>query len=210
MSWGYHHGALTPMPAELGRRAERNGRWLWVLRYAILVSVSLHALYGFTNFHGTEGIRPLAVLRSITAGLLVGIGLLVVRRVGASLWPDLGFENSRHGMLRGPAALWLFIIVLGGHSEEVWRALCVLALRHSGTSTRFAVLVTSVIFAFSQLGGRPSRISSRPAEVYFTCVVGLVLAASLLHFHSLLIPITANIAYYSTTLLLLRENQGLD
>jgi hypothetical protein len=69
------------------------------------------------------------------------------------------------------------------------------SLRRVGVGMEAAALGTSVVFALSELAGRPSRISSQREELVFTVLVGVCLAGLFLTFRSLTMIISANIIY---------------
>lgn len=202
--WGLDHGALAPMPPEAERRAQRIGRYLWILRYLVLCSYIFYVMHRSGVSLVTARLNSHYLIRSLGGGISVGVLFLLVRKSGSSLWPGLSFENPRHPVLTGSLIVWLLIVVLGSFSEELWRAFCLIALHNASVNALFAMVITSVVFALSQLGGRPSRISSTPEEVCFTALVGFGFAASLLASRSLLFVLTASIIYHVSALYLLR------
>jgi hypothetical protein len=199
--WGLDHGA-EPMPEAAELRTQCNGRLLWILRYAIL---SAYVLYGLRVTSIPKG----TPIQSAIVGIIVGIALVQVRLLAIKVWPDLGFANAAHPALLGPIGVWAAIIALGGFSEELWRAFCLVSLRRVGASTEATVLGTSVVFALSELGGRPSRISSQREELVFTVLVGVCLAGLFLTFRSLTMIISANIVYNGLSFYRLRRDEGL-
>ena len=186
------------MPRELELRVQRNGRVLWILRYAILISYVLYGLHGNTIHKGTP-------IQSLFLGIIAGVALIQVRYLAIKVWPGLDFQNAAHPMTTGPTGVWAVIIVLGGCAEELWRAFCLGALHRTGSSVGFAILCTSVVFAISELAGRPSRISSQPEEIYFTTLVGACMAGLFVTFHSLTMIICANIVYHGLAFYRLRR-----
>lgn len=201
LRWGRDH-QFKPMPPPLELRTQRNGRLLWILRYAILLAYVMYGLRAVTIQKG-------APVRSAVVGLIVGAAIVQVRLLLIAFWPNLGFANAAHPALLGPIGVWSAIIVLGGISEELWRAFCVVSLRRGGSNLEAEILATSVAFALARLCGRPSRISSQREEVVFTLMVGICLAALFLRFHSLSMIICANIAYSGLSFYRLRRDEGL-
>ena len=199
--WGSDHGA-EPMPEVADLRTQRNGRLFWILRYAAL---STYLLYGLRGIAIQKG----APIQSAVVGIFTGVALFQVRLLAIKVWPDLGFANATHPALTGPIGVWAAIIATGGFSEELWRAFCLVSLRRDGSNMEAAVLGTSLVFALSELAGRPSRISAQREEVVFTVLVGVCLAELFLTFHSLTMIISANIAYNALSLYRLRRDEGL-
>jgi hypothetical protein len=130
---------------------------------------------------------------------------LSIRILAVSLWPELGWNNPSHPLVNGPAAIWVVIICVGGFSEELWRAFCLVQLQSDGPRIGVAILATAVVFAISQLGGKPSLISGRLPELYSTVVLGIGLAILFLRFNSILLVSAANIAYYLSALYMFRS-----
>jgi Type II CAAX prenyl endopeptidase Rce1-like len=190
------------MPPSLERRTQRTGRLLWILRYVVLLAYVMYGLRAVTIQKG-------APFRSAIVGLVVGAALVQVRLLLITVWPNLGFANAAHPALLGPVGVWSAIIVLGGISEELWRAFCLVSLRQGGSNIEAEILATSGAFALAELCGRPSRISSQREEIAFTFMVGVFLAALFLTFHSLSMIICANIAYSGLSFYRLRRDEGL-
>jgi hypothetical protein len=163
-NWGLRHGS-EPMPPTIALRVERNGRLAWIVRYVILISYVLYGMRGLVVHSGTP-------VRSALLRITFGIVLILLRYFVTPRWLGIPFENPDHSATRGPIAVWTIIILLGGCSEELSRALALCLLRHDGISTVNAILLTAAVFALSELGGRPSLISSRRDELYFTVFCG--------------------------------------
>jgi len=108
-------------------------------------------------------------------------------------------------MLKGPVEMWVAIVCVGGFSEELWRAFCLVKLQSDGLQAGAAILATATVFAISQLGGKPSLISARPAELFSTVVIGVGIAMLFLRFNSLLLVGATNITYYLGALYLFRS-----
>jgi Type II CAAX prenyl endopeptidase Rce1-like len=134
-----------------------------------------------------------------------GLLLVALRNLASFQWPGLRWRNPTHPTLTGPTSIWLCIIVVGGFAEEFWRAFCLVGFRHEDATRITAILITSVVFALSQLAGRPGRISGNTQELFFTAIVGACLAQLLFVFHSLLIVVSANITYSASCFYKLRK-----
>ena len=186
------------MPPSLALSVERNGRLMWILRYAVLTGYVLYGMRLLTIQRGTP-------IRSSLWGLAVGIALILFRYFALPRLIGIGFENPDHSATRGPIAVWTIIIILGGCSEELWRALCLHLLRRDGMTTVNAILLIAAVFTLSELGGRPSLISSRRDELYFTFVVGICFGEMLVKFHSLSMIVSGNIAYHSLAFYFMRR-----
>lgn len=160
-----------------------------------------YAAYGL---RGAISSKSAAQIQPLLWGIVAGAGLALIRELASKFWPALSFENAAHPMLKGPVGIWAAIIILGGFAEELWRALCLLAIRRYGGSVADAILCTAIVFAISELAGRPSRISSQREEVFYTVLVGLCLAQMLVTFRSISMAITANVVYHGLAFYRLR------
>lgn len=201
-NWGLSHGS-EPMPPSSALRVERNGRLAWIVRSVILISYILYGMRGLVVHSGT-------LVRSTLLGITFGTVLILLRYFVTPRRRGIPFENPDHSATRGPIAVWTIIILLGGCSEELWRALALYFLRHDGMSTVHAILLTAAVFALSELAGRPSLISSRRDELYFTVFVGICFAELLIKFHSLNMIVSANVAYHGLVFYLMRSRTKID
>lgn len=186
------------MPPSLALSVERNGRLMWILRYVILTGYVLYGMRWLNIQRGTP-------IRSSFWGLAVGIALILFRYFVLPRLIGISFGNPDHSATRGPITVWTIIIILGGCSEELWRGICLHLLRQDGMSTVNAILLVAAVFTLSELGGRPSLISSRRDELYFTFLVGVCFGEMLVKFHSLSMIVSANIAYHGLALYFMRR-----
>jgi hypothetical protein len=99
-------------------------------------------------------------VRSALLGFTFATALSLLRYFVTPRLLGVPFENPDHSATRGPIVVWTIIILLGACSKELWRALALYLLRHDGMTTVNAILLTAAVFALSELGGRPSLISS--------------------------------------------------
>lgn len=201
-AWGLNHGS-EPMPASIALRTERNGRLIWIVRYLILISYVVYGMQGLVVRSGTP-------IRSALLGITVGIALILLRYFVVPRWLEVPFENPDHPATRGPIAIWTIIILLGGCSEELWRAFALYLLRHDGMSAVNAILLTAAVFALSELGGRPSLISSRRDELYFTVFVGICFGEMLIKSRSLSMIACANVVYHGLAFYLIRSKTKIE
>jgi membrane protease YdiL (CAAX protease family) len=102
---------------------------------------------------------------------------------------------------------WIVIIIVGGLSEEVWRAFTIVELHKSALSFFAGAVLTALCFAAGQLGGKPSRISGIPAEVHFTTFVGFVLGSAFVMSRIVAIGVAANVVYYLLVWYMIRKNR---
>jgi hypothetical protein len=202
-SWAQEHRYDEPMPPAEEHRTQRTGRYLWILRYAILWVYIFYASHKSLTSYLAPSLT-LAVARPVLEGLTIGVLLVAMRSSCKIWWPDLDFEFDRHPENTGPSFEWILIIVFGAFAEEEWRVFCLVGIQRD-SSLQLAVILTSVVFALSQLAGRPSRLSIRSAELFFTIVVGLFLAGLFLVSHSLPALIAANMMYHLCGLYMTRK-----
>jgi hypothetical protein len=88
LRWGRDH-QFEPMPPPLELRAQRTGRLLWILRYAILLAFVMYGLRTVTIQIG-------APFRSAIVGLIVGAAFIQVRLLLITFWLNLSFANAAH------------------------------------------------------------------------------------------------------------------
>jgi Type II CAAX prenyl endopeptidase Rce1-like len=188
------------MPPEDELRSQRNGRLILILRYIILGAYILYAARRNSLPYSALGIYFRHFFPLTLIGVVAGLLFLSLRRLATTVWPALAWNNSTSPITRGPVSIWVVIILIGGNVEELWRAFCLVRLQNEGLQTAFVILLTSGVFAASQLGGKPSRISGKLVEVYSTVAIGIGLAILFLRFNSFLLVASANITYYLAAL----------
>jgi hypothetical protein len=108
--WGLAHGA-EPMPVALDLRAQRIGRLLWILRYAIL---SAYVLYGLRLIAVQKNRAP---IQAAIVGIIVGL-----RSFRYDSWPSSSGQISVSRMRRTPRC-WgqLALGSLSLHSVDLLR-----------------------------------------------------------------------------------------
>lgn len=198
------------MPADKQRSVERSGRLLWILRYLLLDAYIFYALQKTVARYPSVGFILNHSILSLLSGATLGILFTLIRIYGASWRPGLRLANAWQPEASGPISIWLTIILVGGFSEELWRAFCIVAIQNDGKNPQFAVLLTSAVFAISQLSGRPSRITSNRDEIFFTALIGVALGTLFLATGSLVSVVTANIVYQVSLLYVLRNGRPND
>jgi hypothetical protein len=202
-TWGANYPG-TPMPPEDELRSQRNGRFILILRYIILGAYILYAARRNSLPYSALGIYFRHFFPLTLIGVVAGLLFLSLRKLATSVWPTLVWNNPTHPITKGPVSIWVVIILIGGFAEELWRAFCLIGLQNDGLQTGFVVLLTSAVFAASQVGGKPTRISGNPIEVFSTAAIGMGLAILFLRFDSFLLVGSANITYYLATLYFVR------
>ena len=193
------------MPPQDEVRSQRNGRFILVFRYLLLAVYFFYAVNKTSLPYSALGIYLRRAIPLVIVGIAAGVLFLGVRNLAASLWPGLGWNNPKHPMLKGPVEMWVAIVCVGGFSEELWRAFCLVKLQSDGLQAGAAILATATVFAMSQLGGKPSLISARPVELFSAVVLGVGIAILFLRFNSLLLVGATNITYYLGALYLFRN-----
>jgi hypothetical protein len=185
------------MPPDLELRVARNGRFFWVFRYILLGAYVLLVLSGSTIPPTRVGLSSRNLLLSTLGGAAIGLLMFLVAKYGRL---SLSNTASARPEAKDAVAVWVTIIVVGAFCEELWRAYCIVALQADGLNVQNAILLTSAIFAVSQLGGRPSRITADKAQIIYTGVVGGVLGSLFLVSRSLAAPAFANLLYHLLSL----------
>jgi hypothetical protein len=101
---------------------------------------------------------------------------------------------------------WIFVFVIGGAIEEVWRAFSIQALQWIGWSPAVTVLVSSAAFVYANLSGIPGRIPGRPGtEVGWQFLLGCALASLFLVTGLVAIPFLVGLIFNCTNLFLIRH-----
>lgn len=202
--WASEHRSFS-IPPEMADKEEASGRVLLPFKY-LLELLLLRAIAG-TEFWRipNAGLRhewPLLVLW----GLAGGFSIFAFRRLSARAFRSLEAADATDHLLRGPRTLWFAILVVGGLSAEVWRALTISALRQNDFAFFSANLLTGFAFAFAHMCGRPSRIPAGLDVAGIEVLIGLMFGGLFLWSGNLVVPILANATYYISNFLWLREH----
>lgn len=144
--WTFHHG-FQPMPEEVREKAARVRRYAYFLGDAMILGSVAFLMSKILLPPASVGLHLGDWKRNVVAGILAGAALVLVQRgltAVVPLDPQHPFtDNSR----RGSVLLWMFILLAGAFSEELWIALCLVTLVTSGFSVAIAVAMTVVVFA---------------------------------------------------------------
>jgi len=195
------------MPPDLERRALRNGRFFLLARYLLLAGYVLSSLDRVALREIGIGFVSSSALKNIATGIALGIALALCRDLGRRFWAGLDWSTPRNPMRMGSPFLWVVIIIVGGLSEELWRAFTIVELHKSALSFFAGAVLTALCFAAGQLGGKPSRISGIPAEVHFTIFVGFVLGSAFVMSRIVAIGVAANVVYYLLVWYMIKKNR---
>ena len=203
--WGLDHG-FQPMPAETRDRAERNGRYLLFLQFIIIIGEVVYLARKYSIPWSDIGMRFESWPRLLMVGAAVGLMLVATRALTGLLFPHLDSrEESEHPFVRGPAALWVLLLLMGGAAEELWRAISLVTIMEAGWTPTAAVAGTSIAFVLGRSAGIPKRIREILEELFFTMVVGAILAGLFLVFRALLVPYLTHLILNLTLLYRLRR-----
>jgi len=202
--WAAEHHKMV-LPTDIARKVEEIGRPLQFLRFALLFA-ALRAIAGsrFWSIVPIAGhVHSWHVL--VLAGAIGAATMLLSRQTVAYYSRNSVYPESNEYLLRGSAALWLAVFLIGGFVEEFWRALCIVAFEQSNYNAASIILMTAVAFSIAHQSGLPSRIapglSNAGAEVLLGLILGVLFAWS----RSLVPPYVASVLYYSANFVLTRR-----
>src|SRR6266566_3226516 len=134
---------------------------------------------------------------AMTVGFLTGLLLALVQFRIESWFPRIRQLANDHPLLQGPWQTWTVIIIAGALSEELWRALSLQTLQAAGFNLPVVIVLTSLAYAFAQLGGVPGRLLGIWEDVVAAVVVGLALALLFREYGSVLANCAANLTFNS-------------
>jgi hypothetical protein len=194
------------MPPELLRKEKRTGRFLFFFKYGLLL-LALRFLVG-KGFWRTIFLifQTHSALILIVWGAAGGALVFACRRLLASISRTIAETEAGDDLLAGPVALWLMIFAFGAFAEEFWRALCISAFQHNGSSAITAVLWPACAFAAAHLSGLPPRIPGGLENVIPELGVGLIFGLLFVLSGSLLPATVASMVYYTSNLFWLRRH----
>lgn len=169
-----------PMPQALQDRADAVTRYLNFLVDALIL-ISVIVLSRAMRLSASRiGLQAASWKRDAAFGIAAGVVLtavmgLLFRRV--SIDPRHAFTSR---VRKGSPLLWLFVFITGAFSEELWIALCLVALGVTEHSAAASVLMTIAVFA-------AAHYSYRFWGAVAVAVKGTVSALLFLHFGSLVV-----------------------
>jgi hypothetical protein len=203
-AWGMKNNSPI-LPPDVRKRSEKIGRYVWIFRYAVLIGWVLFLSHKFSA--GISFLLPTtsSALRNFLLGSFAGGGLLICRSFLRFVMPALPYIERQYSLLEGPESLWFAIIAIGGLSEELWRALCILCLERTADNAFFPIVATSAAFAIGRLGGIPGRGSGEVVDVGSEFMTGLLLGGLFIWSGSVLAASSANIVYYASSFFYLRR-----
>jgi len=149
--WGWKH-RFEPMPPDVAEKSERFRRYAFFPGDLVAIVLVL-----FLTLRNSVTISQLGLsLASWERKALIGCGLGMVW-IGLD-WSvtRIAFPTSRPRpslFQKGPVSLWIVIFLSGSFAEELWRALCIIALKETAHSKFFIVTVTALVFSIAHIWG---------------------------------------------------------
>jgi membrane protease YdiL (CAAX protease family) len=157
--WGWKH-RFTPMPPEVAERSRKLRRYVMFMDDALIVALVLILSRTARITPPQMGLNLISWKRNLLLGCASGILWAALQWVVKRLF----FSSSRmtpRFFQGGSASLWILVFISGAFSEELWRSFCVVALKGTGHTTAFVVLVTAAVFAIAHIWGGLARASGR-------------------------------------------------
>ena len=206
--WAAQHLASS-LPPDIKAESERNGRYLWIIKYLFLSGFVIWIALRTSLISQTLGLRSNQVFLSLTWGILGGVFLLLFRAGYRIAIPRMRGIELQYPLLEGPKALWLVIFFLGGFSEELWRGWCIAASYETQRDITHAIIWISISFAAGRLGGLPGRIHGEVVDVACEALTGAFLACLFIFSGSVFSTSVASVIYYTGLLYYLRRSSTL-
>jgi CAAX prenyl protease-like protein len=194
-------------PPEIRKKRETTGRYLFFLKFAVLL-LALWCLSAWRTWHRLVAVPvdPRSFLQLIAWGGAAAIMALAFSRVSAMVSPRVAASENASSYLEGPVPLWIGVYLIGGFSEEFWRAFVIASFVQSGHSAAYSNLAAALAFSLAHLSGLPPRIL--PGEFVRESVVGLIFGGLFIWHGNLISPCCASVLYYTASLLVLRRRYG--
>lgn len=134
------------MPVDVRDRAESVDRH-W---YFLVDAITIGFLAGLMLWKHVPGSRIGLRIDDWHQNAVIGIAAAAFRVLLLSflrkLFPGRTPDGAVEHLQRGSALLWAFIFFAGAFAEEMWIALCVVALIMAGHSNALSVFVTAAVF----------------------------------------------------------------
>jgi membrane protease YdiL (CAAX protease family) len=168
-----------PMPQELQERADEVTRYLnFFVDALILTSIAIWAhkiSFGPARF----GLQLADWKRHVLVGASAGILLIAAQGLMLRRVPIDPRHAFTYRVRKGSALLWVFILISGAFSEELWIAFCLIVLTTTHSVT-ISVAMTIVVFA-------AAHYSYRFWGAVVVAAKGAVSAILFLHFGSIIV-----------------------
>lgn len=194
-----------PIPPGIMETLEIGGRWFYLVRFGIMGAFLAAWMKMYAIPMGAIGIPPKNWARSCELSAVALAFLVILRIVFQRLSPRTRLVLTAHGLSRGPVATWLYILVVGGITEEVWRALCLVAMQGTWNSYMSGVLLSSIAFAYANVAGLPGRVSGYLEEVVWEIILGVVLAGLFLTSGTVFVPYVSGLGFNIFNLYFIRR-----
>jgi hypothetical protein len=206
--WAVQHNAFY-LPPDIKAQSERNGRYLWIIKYLFLIFFVRWMALHYSLMSQTLGPRFNQVLISLSWGILGGILLILFRAAYRVVILGMGSIERQYPLLTGPKGFWLASFVLGGLSEELWRGFCIAATYETQRDITHAIIWISISFAAGRLGGLPGRIHGEVVDVACEALTGAFLACLFIFSGSVITTFVASVSYYTYLFYYLRRSSTL-
>jgi membrane protease YdiL (CAAX protease family) len=153
---------FRPLPPHLKERSDQiDRRYLRFFQSGVMCASIYFLMRRYSVSATAVGLRFDHLSRYLALGAAAGTSYLIylrLVRMAAAILARRPIPYQPVGYLtRGSAMLWVFGNILGCFAEEYWRAFCLFSVMVVGYEQWFAVLATSIAFAFAHYWGhRPT------------------------------------------------------
>jgi membrane protease YdiL (CAAX protease family) len=144
-SWSFRHG-LEPMPTEVRDRATAIQPVCAVLADVLVLGLVGVAMLGRSVGPAQVGLLLDRWTRNALLGLAAAVALAALQGIVAkrvTIGPGQFVEIAK----KRPISISVSMFLVGAFSEELWIALCIVALRAAGHTAFTSAVITSVVFA---------------------------------------------------------------
>jgi|SRR5208337_629837 len=138
---------ISQAPAPVREKAEAYSRYALFLVDAIMTGLVFLFMRRCSLLAATVGLHVLNW--KLYSGVGIGAALLLnaLRRLFISRVPIDPADSYTQNVRGGSLLHWVCIFVAGAFSEELWLALCLVALKATGHSSVLSVFLTLLVFA---------------------------------------------------------------
>jgi len=188
LRWWWRDGGAAEMPPALVEGSKRIFSNLLIFKFAVLILVCFFLAAKASIPQSALGFRRDQPTAAILVGSLTGALLIAWVYAMTRLARKLkGSGEDPPHFLREPIPKILFILLLGGFAEELWRAVVLVLYREAGGSAISAVLVTSIVFGVGHVSSFNS-ISRALGRATGPALIGVFCAILFLLWQTLFIP----------------------
>lgn len=205
LRWWIRTGGV-PMPDAISAQSIRNEANLLITKFVFIIIATCLAARWASIPLASVGFTLKQPTPVVAAGVVVCVFELFwasrMRHLSEQIRRDVA-DDSPLFLKQSPRKIFVTILV-GGFAEELWRAVAILAFKHSAHSSTQAVMLTSVAFGIGHLQS-PQSPAKALARIFRPTVAGVPLAVLFLWSNSLVVPFLVHVTLNSFAALMGRK-----